>query len=68
MHWHIYLVMAVAGTGVVILHLALGRWASAGALFLLFASFALKAWNGREEERKVRAAELNAHKPGAPHE
>nr|WP_298130124.1 hypothetical protein [uncultured Pseudoxanthomonas sp.] len=68
MHWHIYLVLAVAGACVVILDLALGRCARAGALSLLVASIALAAWNGREEERKTRAVEREARDPDAPHE
>lgn len=68
MHWHIHLVLAVGGACVVILDLALGRWARAGALSLLVASIALAAWNGREEERKTRAAARETHDPNAPHE
>lgn len=60
MHWHIYAVLAVGGLCMVILDLVLGRWARAGMVLLLSAGIALQAWNGREEERKARAAELDA--------
>lgn len=68
MHWHIYLVVAVGGLCVAILDLALGRWARAGMTLLLAASIGLAAWNGREEERKARAAEAEAGKPDVPQE
>lgn len=63
MHWHIYLVLAVGMVLMVILHLALGLWARAGFSFLLLAHVGFAAWNGREDERKARAAEADA-----PHE
>lgn len=66
MHWHIYAVLAVGGLCVVILDLVLGAWARAGMVLLGAASVALMAWNGREEERKARAAESDAGDADAP--
>lgn len=68
MHWHIYLVLAVWMVFVVILKLAAGLWAGAAFSLLLLAFAALSAWNGREEERKARAAEAEAGKPDVPQE
>jgi len=66
MHWHIYLVLAVGMVFVVILKLAAGLWAGAAFSLLLLAFAALSAWNGRAEERKARAAEVEAGKPDVP--
>lgn len=68
MHWHFYLAGAIAGLCVVILDLALGRWARAGMLLVLVASLGLAAWNRREDERKARAAALDADTPDTPRE
>ena len=66
MHWHIYLVVAVGMVFVVIVDLVSGSWARAGASALAVVFLGLAAWNRREEERKVRAAELEAGKPDMP--
>ena len=68
MHWHIYLVVAVGMVFVVILKLAAGLWAGAGLSLLLLTFMALAAWNGRKEERKARAAEVEAGKQDVPQE
>jgi hypothetical protein len=51
---------------VVILKLAAGLWAGAVFSLLLLVFAALSAWNGREEEKKARAAVSGAPKPYAP--
>lgn len=66
MHWHIYLVLAVGMMFVVIVDLVSGRWARAGASALVVVFLGLAAWNGREEERKARAADVAAGKPDVP--
>lgn len=68
MHWHIYLVIAVGMVFVVIVDLTTGRWARAGLSFLLLVFLGLRAWNGREEDRKMHAAEMDASEPDAPRE
>jgi hypothetical protein len=68
MHWHIYLVLAVGGLCLLILDLALGLWARASMALLMMASMGLAAWNGREDERKARAAALDADTPDATRE
>lgn len=66
MHWHIYLVLAVGMAFVVIVDLASGRWARAGASALVVVFLGFAAWNGRAQERKARAAEMEAGKAGVP--
>ena len=68
MHWHIYLVAAVGMVFVVILKLVLGLWLAAGFSFLLLVFLGLMAWNGREDERKARTAEMDTGEPDAPRE
>lgn len=68
MHWHIYLVAAVGMVFVVILKLAAGLWLGAAFSFLLLVFLGLRARNGREDERKARAAEIDASEPDVPRE
>ena len=68
MHWHFYLVVAVGMLFVVIVDLASGRWGRAGASALLLVLLGVAAWNGRENERKARAAEAHTGNPNAPRE